>query len=72
MILNKKIIKDGYDRKQIREQLLPYSYMWELRKKNKVTHKWWAYFMKNRDATYHTVVSLPKKDLKRSYLIIYF
>ena len=60
-----------YNRIQIKKQIIPYWYKWQLRgKDNKVTHEWLAYFMKDRDSTYHTIVTLPVEGLQRSYLAI--
>ncbi|MBI4847657.1 MAG: hypothetical protein HY808_03650 [Nitrospirae bacterium] len=67
-----KIIDDGLNITQIKTQILPTFYKWQLRSKDGITtHQWLAYFMRNRDGTYHTIVSLPIEDLKRSWLTIF-
>jgi len=55
------------------DQLIPYSYHWCIKTdKGKIAYKVPVRFMRNRDGSYHTKVKLPLKDLKRSWLKIYF
>jgi len=56
-----------------RDQLRPYHYKWlVLDESGKVTRSWLAYFLRNRDGTYHTVVSLPPDEWRASVLDVYF
>jgi hypothetical protein len=55
------------------DQLIPSHYKWHiLNKEGESIKSWLAYFVKNRDGTYYTVISLPKEDLSMSMLEIYF
>lgn len=48
---------------QLRRQIKPHLYKWHQGR------KWWlAGFLQNRDETYHTIVSMPLPDLKKSEL----
>lgn len=58
---------------QLSKQLIPYSYTWIVRGRDgKVERRWLAYFPKNRDGTFHTILTLPQEELTRSQLEIYF
>lgn len=53
--------------------LQPYWYRWVVVDADgKVERSWLAYFMRNRDGTYHTIVKLSDDEWKRSRLEIYF
>lgn len=53
--------------------LQPYWYKWVVvNADGKVERSWLAYFMRNRDGTYHTIVKLRDDEWKRSRLEIYF
>ena len=55
------------------DQLRPHYYKWTiLDDKGKIIRSWLAYFLKNRDGNYHTVVSLPPDEWDRSVLEVYF
>jgi hypothetical protein len=54
-------------------QIIAYSYRWHLLDEEGKSEKWWlAHFYENRDGTYNTIVRLPKEDLSRSMLEVYF
>ena len=55
------------------DQLRPYYYKWIVLDDNgTVVRSWLAYFIKNRDYSYHTVIRQPQKDWDNSVLEIYF
>jgi hypothetical protein len=55
------------------DQLRPYHYNWTvLDDKGKPVRSWLAYFLRNRDGNYHTVVTLPREEWNRSVLEVYF
>jgi hypothetical protein len=50
-----------------------YHYRWiVLDESGKELRTWLAYFLKNRDSTYHTVVKQPHDDWEKSVLEVYF
>ncbi len=54
-------------------QLHPYLYRWKvLDAKGKESRGWLAFFLRNRDGTYHTIVNLPPDEWRRSVLEVYF
>jgi len=54
-------------------QILAYFYRWHLLdEEGKSEKSWLAHFYENRDGTYNTIVRLPKEDLSRSLLEVYF
>jgi hypothetical protein len=63
--------RTDYD--QMRRQLIPYSYTWKVMSlTNTVERSWLAYFRKNRDFQYLTVITLPTSEFQRSVLELYF
>ena len=55
------------------DQLQPYYYKWlVLDDKGKVVRSWLAYFIKNRDYSYHTTIRQPPEDWDNSVLEVYF
>jgi hypothetical protein len=65
--------KDGYVDLSTINQIKPYHYRWTIKNtQGQVERAWLAYFIKNRDGTYHTIITQPEQDWKNSVLEIYF
>ena len=55
------------------DQILPYWYRWTIRnEQGQVERAWLAYFIKNRDGIYHTIVTQPDQDWQKSFIEVYF
>jgi hypothetical protein len=56
-----------------KDQLQPYHYKWiVLGEDGQPIRSWLAYFLRNRDGTYHTVIRMPGEEWAASRLEIYF
>jgi hypothetical protein len=55
------------------DQVVPYWYKWSVFDNNgQLVRSWLAYFLENRDGTYHTVISQSEADWQHSTLEVYF
>lgn len=65
--------RNATDYRQIRKQLIPYSYTWKvMSESNTVVRSWPCAFFQNRDFVYGTEIRLPLDEFPRSVLEIYF